>query len=185
MFLFPNLSSYQPAGRSMKKIVFLIFCGVIIGLSLSLATAEMIERTGGKDFCSSCHSMQGVSLAYEEGVHGGMNPIGFKARCVDCHLPQDSVFHYVKAKAYNGAKDVLGEIFWAKSFDWIGNLKNKEEFTYISGCEKCHDLKAMHYDIPKAFSAHKDFLDGTVTSCLQCHENVGHKNIREHLINKN
>jgi len=169
----------------MKKIFFVLFCGIIIGLAISLLAAEMIERTSGKAFCSSCHSMQGVARAYEEDIHGGMNAIGFKARCVDCHLPHDSVFHYVRMKAYNGAKDVLGEIFWAKSFDWIANLKNKEEFVYTSGCLKCHDLNAIHYDIPKAFPAHKDFLSGKVTSCLKCHENVGHKNIKDHLINKN
>jgi len=108
--------------------------------------------------------------------------MGFSAKCVDCHLPHDSVFHYVTAKAYSGTKDVLGEIFWAKSFDWIGNLKNKEEFTYTSGCLQCHDLKSMQYKIPKAFLAHKEFLMGKVTSCVKCHENVGHKNIREAIV---
>jgi cytochrome c-type protein NapC len=166
----------------MKKILFLIFCGIIIGLFLSLMAAEMIERTSGVTFCSSCHSMKGVSRSYAEDIHGGMNPLGFKAKCTDCHLPHDSVFHYLTAKAYTGAKDVLGEIFWAKSFDWIANLQNKEDFTYTSGCLKCHDLGAIHYDIPKAFSAHKDFLSGKVKSCLQCHENVGHKNIKDFLV---
>lgn len=165
----------------MKKIFLVLFCGLLLGLAISLLAAEMIERTSGRAFCSSCHSMQGVSQAYTEDVHGGKNTLGFAAKCVDCHLPHDSVWHYVTAKAYSGTKDVLGEVFWAKSFDWIANLKNKEEFTYTSGCLKCHDLGAMHYDIPKAFLAHKDFLSGKVPSCLQCHEHVGHKNIQDAL----
>jgi cytochrome c-type protein NapC len=114
-----------------------------------------------------------------------MNPLGFSTKCVDCHLPHDSVFHYVTTKAYSGAKDVLGELFWAKSFDWISNLQNKEHYVYTSGCLKCHDLNAIRYDIPKAFLSHKEFLSGKVTSCLKCHENVGHKNIKDHLMKKN
>ncbi len=169
----------------MKKILFVLICGIIIGLAVSLVAAEMIERTSGKAFCSSCHSMRAVSNAYTEDVHGGNNTQGFRAKCVDCHLPHDSVLHYLSAKAYSGAKDVLGEIFWAKSFDWTANLKNREQFTYTSGCLACHDLSAMHYDIPKAFPAHKAFLSGKVTSCLACHETVGHKDIRDALNRQN
>ncbi len=163
----------------MKKIFFILICGILVGCVLSLVAAEMIERTSGKSFCSSCHSMKGVSKAYTEDIHGGNNSLGFAAKCVDCHLPHDNTFHYVAAKAYTGTKDVLGEIFWANSFDWVGNLRHKEEFTYSSGCLQCHDLKSMRYKIPKAFLAHKEFLMGKVTSCVKCHENVGHKNIRE------
>ena len=165
----------------MKKITLLMFCGIVVGLVLSLVAAEMIERTSGQAFCSSCHSMKGVALAYKEDIHGGANKQGFSAKCADCHLPHDSVFHYVTAKAYTGARDVLGEIFWADSFDWIGNLKNKVQFTYSSGCVKCHDLSVIRYEIPKAFLAHRDFLSGKVSSCVKCHENVGHKNIKDYL----
>ncbi len=166
----------------MKKIFFLICCGIILGLVLSLATAQMIERTSGREFCSSCHSMKGVARSNAEDIHGGVNKLGFIAKCADCHLPHDNVFHYVTAKAYTGAKDVLGELFWADSFDWFENLKHREKFTYTSGCVKCHDLSIIRYEIPKAFLAHQDFLSGKVPSCVKCHENVGHKNIKDFLV---
>ncbi len=166
----------------MKKIIFFILCGTLIGLTLSLVAAEMIERTSGIDFCSLCHSMKKVSQAYTEDIHGGNNPLGFRAKCTDCHLPHDNVLHYVAAKAYTGTQDVLGEIFWADSFDWIANLRNKEEFTYTTGCLQCHDLSIIRYEIPKAFLAHKDFLSGKVKSCVKCHEHVGHKNIQDFLV---
>jgi cytochrome c-type protein NapC len=166
----------------MKKIFFLICCGIILGLVLSLTAAEMIEQTSGREFCSSCHSMKGVARSNTGDVHGGMNKLGFIAKCADCHLPHDNVFHYVTAKAYTGAKDVLGEIFWADSFDWVGNLQHKEKFTYTSGCVKCHDLTVIRYEIPKAFLAHKDFLSGKEPSCVKCHEHVGHKNIKDFLV---
>lgn len=168
----------------MKKLIALIFLGIIVGFGLSLGTAELIERTSGDKFCASCHSMQGVTHAYASDIHGGNNKLGFKAKCADCHLPHDNVFHYVTAKAYTGMKDVLGEMFWAKSFDWVANLAHKDEFTYTSGCLKCHDLRVIRYEIPKALLGHQDFLSGKVPSCLKCHEHVGHKNITDFLVKK-
>lgn len=125
--------------------------------------------------------MKGVTAAYKEDVHGGNNTFGLKAKCADCHLPHDNVFHYVTAKAYTGIKDVLGEMFWKDSIDWVGRLEKRKEFTYTSGCQKCHDLDAIRYEIPKAFLAHRDFKTGKVDTCIQCHEHVGHKNITANL----
>jgi len=166
----------------MKKKMLFLIGGILIGVVLALGGAEMIERTSGIEFCSSCHSMKAVAQAYEEDIHGGMNKFGVKAHCVDCHLPHDNVVQYVSAKAYSGAKDVLGELFWAKSFDWMGNLQHREEFTYSSGCRQCHDLNAIRYEIPKAYLAHRDYKMGVVKSCVHCHQHVGHKDIKDYLI---
>lgn len=169
----------------MKKLFLLFGVGSCLGLVLALAAAETIERTSGLQFCSSCHSMQGMAHAYQADIHGGANDRGLKARCVDCHLPHDNVLLYVAMKAYDGTKDVLGEMFWADKIKWPDHLKQREEFTYSSGCQKCHDLEAMRYKIPKAFLAHKDFKTGKVASCVHCHEHVGHKNIQDFLVTKN
>jgi nitrate/TMAO reductase-like tetraheme cytochrome c subunit len=173
---------HRSAGRSMKKTVVMIFCGIIIGLILSLTTAEMIDRTSDVTFCSSCHSMQDASRSFAEDVHGGMNSSGFKAKCVDCHLPHDSVVHFITAKAYTATKDLVGEIFRKKPIVRTANLKSKDSFTYTSGCLQCHDLGAIHYKAPQTISAHKDFISGKATSCLTCHENVGHKHIKNFLV---
>ncbi len=165
----------------MKKVLMLLTVGTCFGVLLSLVGVEMVEHTSGIEFCSMCHSMKGVAEAYKNDVHGGNNKNGVKAKCTACHLPHDNVFIYVTAKAYTGAKDVLGELFWADTFDWEGNLQNREHFTYSSGCQTCHDLDKIAYDIPKAFLAHKDFKMGNVKNCVQCHEHVGHKNIKAHL----
>lgn len=165
----------------MKKFFVLMLLGICVGLAVSLGGAEMIERTSGVEFCSMCHSMEGVAEAYSNDTHGGNNKHGFKAKCADCHLPHDNVVTYVSAKAYTGVKDVLGELFWADDFDWVGNLEHRKNFTYTSGCKKCHKLEVIKYEIPKAYLAHKDFLTGKVDSCVQCHEHVGHKNIKAHL----
>ncbi|MDR2550930.1 MAG: NapC/NirT family cytochrome c [Desulfobulbus sp.] len=165
----------------MKKTLLFLLAGTLVGIGLALGGAEMIERTSGVEFCSSCHSMRPMARAYEEDIHGGRNRFGVKARCVDCHLPHDNVLDYVVAKAYSGTKDVLGELFWVKTFDWVGNLQHRERFTYSSGCRQCHDLNAIRYQIPKAFLAHRDYKMGIVASCVHCHRHVGHKDITGYL----
>ncbi len=169
----------------MKKLFACLSFGVLFGLIVALGSAEMIGQTSGVEFCSSCHSMEGAAQSYTLDVHGGNNPYGVKAACADCHLPHDDTYNYVSTKAYNGIKDVYGEFFRAEQFDWVGHLKNRQDFTYSSGCQKCHHLDAIRYEIPKAFLAHRDFARGVVTSCLQCHEHVGHKNIKDFLVTKN
>ncbi len=165
----------------MKKFFMLMIVGICFGVGISLIGAEMIEHTSGDDFCVRCHSMKGAVSAYTDDIHGGNNKNGFKAKCVDCHLPHDNVFSYVTAKAQTGMRDVLGEMFWADTFDWVGNLEHRKEFTYTTGCQQCHNLDVIQYEIPKAFLAHRDFKTGKVDNCIQCHEHVGHKNIKAHL----
>lgn len=166
----------------MKKTLLLLLCGILVGLGLALGGAEMIERTSGVEFCASCHSMKAAARAYEADIHGGSNKFGVRAHCADCHLPHDNVFSYLTTKGSNGVEDALGELFWAKSFDWIGNLHNREAFTYSSGCRKCHDLGTIRYEIPKAYLAHRDYKMGIVKSCVHCHQHVGHKDIKGYLI---
>ncbi|PID30209.1 MAG: cytochrome C [Candidatus Cloacimonadota bacterium] len=165
----------------MKKTISLILIGVIIGVVVSLISAEMVEHTSGVEFCSSCHSMEGMTEAYKLDVHGGYNKNGTKAKCSDCHLPHNNVVNYLFAKGYTGVKDVIGEIFYADGIDWIPRLENRADYTYSSGCKKCHDLKAMREDIPKAYLAHKEYEMGRVKSCVECHRHVGHKNMIDHL----
>ncbi len=167
----------------MKKTILFILVGICLGVTLSLGGAEIVERTSGITFCSKCHSMQGVAKAYLADIHGGNNKNGVKVKCADCHLPHDNVFTYMTAKAYTGIKDVLGELFWADDIDWVTHLEKRKEFTYTSGCKKCHNLDAIQYEIPKAYLAHRDFKTGVVHSCIQCHQHVGHKNIKAHLPN--
>ncbi len=178
---FPLYNDNHTKSLLMKKFLVTLILGMCFGLVIALLGAEMVEKTSGEEFCSRCHSMKGVTAAYKEDVHGGSTKLGFITKCTDCHLPHDNVFKYITAKAYTGVKDVLGELFWAETFDWQANLENRKKFTYTTGCQKCHNLNVIKYEIPKAFLAHKDFKTGKVDTCVQCHEHVGHKNIKAHL----
>jgi len=80
--------------------------GVVIGVVLTvvtvLASGFMIETTNTDTFCVSCHIMTPFRTAWQQAVHGGQNPQGFAAQCVDCHLPHGNFFQFFMVKGKTG-----------------------------------------------------------------------------------
>jgi len=148
------------------------------------ATEIMVEQTGDKDFCTSCHSMIPVGASYEADVHGGANNSGVRAQCIDCHVPHDNPFAYLWGKAVSGTHDVWAEMTYdLDAIDWQAKRKHPERFVYDSGCLHCHSNleRATMADV-KAFVAHKPyFLGKTEQTCANCHA-VGHKNLSKYIV---
>jgi len=166
-----------------KKRKFL--CGLVVGgvitAFLSLMTAEMVERTGGEEFCTSCHEMSVFGETWKEGFHGTMKDGIVVAQCTDCHLPHDNVVHYMTEKAKSGMKDVSSHLL-NKTPDWIENLEHREEFTFESGCTKCHVELVAPGISRKAYRAHRDYITGeTKETCISCHTDAGHHELKKKL----
>ncbi len=161
--------------------------GLIIGVVLTtltvLASGFMIETTNTDTFCVTCHAMTPFRDAWTQSVHGGQNPQGFAAQCVDCHLPHGNFIEYVTAKAITGTSDVIQNIIIDKEkFDWMGNSeKRRMKFTYDSACRRCHHQLDAAPGMPRGgFLAHRAYLRGDTTKkCAECHPHVGHKNMAE------
>jgi len=164
-----------------------LWLGLIIGASLMiltvLASGFMIETTNTDTFCVSCHAMAPFRNAWKQSVHGGRNPQGFTAQCVDCHLPHGNFVEYVAAKAVAGTSDVIQNmIIDVNEFDWMGNAeKRRLKFTYDSACRHCHQNLGTAPGMPRGgFLAHRTYLRGETTKkCVDCHPHVGHKNMAE------
>ncbi len=151
----------------------------------SLGIAEMIKHIGDKKFCTVCHTMEPMALAYEQDVHGGKNKTGFTAECNACHLPHDNILHYMYKKAEIGLHDVRVQIFGdLKSIDWEKSRKHAKDYVFDSGCLSCHEnLKDATMSTPKGYLAHRSyFLKFTDKKCVECHQNVGHKALGLHLV---
>ncbi len=164
------------------KAVIIGVIGVIVGVLFSFATYVGVKKTAGESFCSKCHSMQPMTQAYNLDVHGGNNQFGFKAQCTDCHLPHNNLPNYLFTKAKTGLNDVFFETFTNTSkINWSKKLKEPDKFVYDSGCLKCHsNLKEESLQNQRAFLAHRAYFAKTTTqSCVDCHSNVGHKNLKE------
>ena len=155
--------------------------GIVLTAIIVLASGFMIETTNTDAFCVSCHAMTPFRNAWTQSVHGGQNPQGFAAQCVDCHLPHGNFVEYITAKAVTGAGDVIQNmIIDVTKFDWKGNAeKRRGKFTFDSACRRCHHQLDAAPGMPRGgFLAHRAYLRGdTIMKCAECHPHVGHKNM--------
>ena len=177
-------ASQEPKdSRSRKGWWFGIGVGVFLTCVVVLASGFMIETTNTDTFCVTCHAMTPFRDSWKQAVHGGKNPQGFAAQCVDCHLPHGDFIEYVTAKAVTGTGDVIQNMTMdVYAFDWVANAqKQRLEFTYDSACRRCHHRLDAAPGMPRGgFLAHRAYLRGDTTKrCAECHPHVGHKDLAE------
>ncbi len=163
-----------------------LWAGLAIGLLLSavtvIASGFMIETTNKDAFCVRCHVMTPFRTAWTESVHGGQNPQGFTAQCVDCHLPHGNFIDYFVTKAVTGTGDVVQNfIIDPVEFDWGANAEARRTlFTFDSACRHCHNNLTPKGLTSGGFIAHRAYLQkATVKKCVDCHPHVGHKDMIE------
>lgn len=178
----------------MKTIIqWLLLLTLVVMLLAGLAsggwilTETAIQASSGKAFCGRCHSMQPFVASYEQGIHGGINPRGVVAECVDCHLPHDSPTNYLVAKVKAGAHDAWSHMLSVfKEPDWIGNLERRADFVYDSGCLTCHvQLEQAPGENQAAQVSHQAYFSGDGSAaCVDCHQHIGHKDLLAHLSDK-
>ena len=154
--------------------------GIVVTVLLVLASGFMIESTNTDTFCVSCHYMNPFRDAWLASPHGGANPRGVEAQCVDCHLPHDNYLQYLVVKGKTGASDYYNNLFIDPyTFDWAGNSEaNRQKFTFDSACQSCHaDLTPPGMG-RGGFLAHRAKLRGeTMKTCTECHPHVGHRDM--------
>jgi len=168
---------------SKMALFTIILIGIVVGAVGSFTTAVMVEKTSGKEFCTQCHTMQPMANSYMADIHGGENKEGLTAKCVDCHLPHDSLMGYLVEKAKTGTHDVWAEFTYDKSkIDWQEKRKHAKHFVFDSGCLHCHsNLKDATMGTPKGFIAHKAYFLDKNKKCVECHKNVGHHNLGDYI----
>ncbi|MCK7574982.1 MAG: NapC/NirT family cytochrome c [Chromatiales bacterium] len=166
----------------------LIGLGAVMALVVVMAgswslTERVIQATSDETFCGLCHSMRPFAETHALDVHGGHNRGGVSAACADCHLPHDSPWVYLVAKAETGIKDLLAEpVAFFREPNWIGRLERREDYVYDSGCLKCHKhLERAIDQTPAALFGHQTYFAGleagTRMQCVTCHIHVGHRDL--------
>ena len=175
-------SSAAPQKSGKKSWWFGLTIGVVLTIVTVLASGFMIETTNTDTFCVSCHIMTPFRTSWQEAVHGGQNPQGFAAQCVDCHLPHGNFFQFFLVKGMTGTSDVIHNFYIdATTYDWAGAAeKNRLKFTFDSACRHCHHVLVPPGIKRGGFLAHRTYLRGeTKKRCAECHPHVGHKNMIE------
>lgn len=179
------MTTIETPKRSGRNKGWWFGLGVGVGLTfvVVLASGFMIETTNTDTFCVTCHAMTPFRDAWKQAVHGGVNPQGFAAQCVDCHLPHGDFIEYVTAKAITGTGDVIQNLTMdLDTFDWMANAEtHRLKFTYDSACRRCHhQLDAAPGMRRGGFLAHRAYLRGDTTKrCAECHPHVGHKDMAD------
>ena len=154
--------------------------GVVLTAIIVLASGFMIETTNTDTFCVTCHIMKPFRTAWTNAVHGGKNPQGFAAQCVDCHLPHGNFVEYFVTKAKTGTSDVIHNLYIdPQTYDWgEASEKNRLKFTFDNACRRCHHVLLPQGLSSGGFIAHRDYLRGDVKKrCTECHPHVGHKDM--------
>ena len=141
------------------------------------------HATGDHEFCSSCHSHAPIGSSYRESLHGGNNPTGWRASCSNCHIPHDNALHYLWVKGIHGVVDPTMELLKdPHDIDWHGNRERREDYVYDSGCLSCHVyLQEKSQANRKAFRPHRRYFSSDDLTCVECHEQVGHARLGQHL----
>lgn len=156
--------------------------GIVLTIVTVLASGFMIETTNTDAFCVKCHIMTPFRTSWQEAVHGGKNPQGFTAQCIDCHLPHGNFVEFFSTKAVTGISDIIHNFYInPQKHDWAAAAeKNRLKFTFDSACRRCH-----HNLVPPGMKfggliAHRAYVRGDTTKkCAECHPHVGHKNMIE------
>ncbi|KGQ37169.1 NapC/NirT family cytochrome c [Gallibacterium genomosp. 1] len=166
-----------------KKLLFVGLIGVILGGVILAVTQYVMKQTSTTAFCVSCHSMNIPKEEWEGSVHFS-NRKGIRAECADCHIPQDSAFHYVKTKVM-ALKDVWNTVVVDKLPDqeayethrlamakqvWA-EMKENDSAT----CKSCHSAEAMvlSEQSEAAQKMHK-IAQETNQTCIDCHKGIVH-----------
>ncbi len=145
--------------------LFKFVAGGLLGILVGLGLFTFVYAGGlnyfGEDpkTCQQCHAMNKQYNAWQAGSHHNV------ATCQDCHNPHDNVVHYLASEADNG--------FWHSLKFTTGNYPENIKIRPVNrkiveaNCLRCHGSVVDHVNTVRP--------GGEKISCLQCHNEVGHK----------
>jgi cytochrome c nitrite reductase small subunit len=147
--------------------MLVVAVAALAGIALGLAAFTFHYAEGLSYFstdpkaCANCHIMNDQYASWSKGPHHG------GARCVDCHLPHDTVGKYV-AKASNGYHHSKG--FTLQDFHEPIMIKQRNADILQANCVRCHaDFVHDILQDPLASEGGRE-----ETRCTHCHRGVGH-----------
>ncbi len=161
------------------KVLLFVVAPLLMAFIFFVFSGLVMEKTDSVSFCTSCHSMEPMHTSYKTDVHAGNNKTGVVAKCTDCHLPHNGTVRKLWVKTKMGINDLMVEKFGdPKKVDWKLKWIRREEFTFDSGCIKCHGkMEIIDAANPDAAHAHKFYSEEKKHSCTLCHRHIGHKSM--------
>ena len=156
-----------PARRLVSRRLLLLAAAAGTALGVCAFTFSYAEGLSyfstDPKACANCHIMNDQYASWTKGPHHG------DARCVDCHLPHDTVAKYL-AKALNGYHHSKG--FTLQDFHEPILIKPRNAEILQNNCLRCHgDLVHEALVAGARGPQPAEVEDGR---CVHCHRGVGH-----------
>ena len=146
-----------------RLLVLAATAGAALGLAgFTFAYAEGLSYfSTDPKACANSHIMNDEYASWSKGPHHG------DARCVDCHLPHDTLAKYL-AKALNGYHHSKG--FTLQDFHEPILIKPRNAQILQENCVRCHG-DFVHDAVVAGARADRADDDGR---CVHCHRGAGH-----------
>jgi cytochrome c nitrite reductase small subunit len=164
----------------VKKYKIPFTLGVLAAVAaFFILEAAMVPVSTSKYCGTQCHEMDTAYQSWQLSVHGTNNR-GLQAQCVDCHLPaKEEHINHLVSKGLAGAKDMYKHHFGGE-YDGEAIRKEVVENFPVKRCLRCHNNLLDKPGSSAARLAHTSAIndaDKEGSSCIDCHENVGHQRI--------
>ena len=154
--------------RKLKKILLLSSLGVILLIGV---TIEAMHFTSQPTFCLNCHEMESQVTSWSTGPHKDVT-------CIKCHSTPGTI-GYVKVKA-----NALSQVYLHVTNQIPEEMEADVDPVACIACHtgsneypKAKNIKLLSGTLAPAFP-HAQILQEN-TSCLECHELVGHGQIHD------
>jgi cytochrome c nitrite reductase small subunit len=124
----------EPMSRLLKAywkiLALLAVLAGAVGIFVSFGPPRLMAKTESPLFCSSCHVMQSQFEAwFNVGAHRTI-------RCVDCHLPHETLPAYYVWKSIDGMKDVM--VYYSGRTPEIITISDRGKGFVQANCIRCH-----------------------------------------------
>jgi cytochrome c nitrite reductase small subunit len=145
--------------RSRRKRRFWVWAGVLLvvlalgGAFISFGPPGLYAKSGTPEFCASCHVMESE---YESWFHQGGHR---RVKCIECHLPNDSLPRHVVWKGIEGMSDSI--VFYSGKVPETITLSEHGAAILQENCHRCHEETVSRINEDR--------------KCWQCHRRLSHR----------
>jgi cytochrome c nitrite reductase small subunit len=141
-------------------VVVLLGLGILAGGFAAFGPPGLYAKSESPEFCASCHNME---PQYEAWFHAGAHRT---IKCVDCHLPNDTLAAHLAWKSLTGMRDLLEWHLGLASGEPKASLRTQGWIQ--ANCQRCHaELMGRVNEDRWCWTCHRQFqhtLTGTVVA---------------------
>lgn len=141
--------------RLLQVLGLLAILGGGVGAFVGFGPPGLYARSGTPEFCAGCHVMESQ---YENWFHHGAHR---RAKCVDCHLPNDHAVRHFVWKGIDGMWDAY--VYYSGQVPDTITLSKAGAAIVRENCFRCHAEMVSRINEDR--------------NCWQCHRRVSHKSV--------